>query len=298
LKARGTLWKDYILKESWSSHSLKVITLSDIRAGRICSGGTVPMRRPGGLVDFADIRTAEIPLLQPSLPFSPQLPAKKGVSFNEINFQIDTFMALITQESIKDALDWAYEKSINGVAGLDSAVELAEGYKDNKDPAYEQANSLIRWQNTKAATSGFVTGLGGIITLPVAIPANIASVLFVQVRMIAAIAHLGGYDVKNDKVKTLVYACLVANSAKDILKDVGVAVGNKLALNAVKAISGKTLIEINKRVGFKLFTKFGEKGIINLGKAVPLLGGLIGGSFDAYTTNTIGNVARDTFTPK
>ncbi len=116
--------------------------------------------------------------------------------------------------------------------------------------------------------------------------------------MIAAIAHLGGYDVKNDKVKTLVYACLVANSAKDILKDVGVAVGNKLALNAVKAISGKTLAEINKRVGFKLFTKFGEKGIINLGKAVPLLGGLIGGSFDAYTTNTIGNVARDTFTPK
>ncbi|CUI90644.1 EcsC family protein [Achromobacter xylosoxidans] len=207
-------------------------------------------------------------------------------------------MALITQESIKDALDWAYEKSINGVAGLDSAIELAEGYKDNEDPAYERANSLIRWQNTKAATSGFVTGLGGIITLPVAIPANIASVLFVQVRMIAAIAHLGGYDVKNDKVKTLVYACLVANSAKDILKDVGVAVGNKLALNAVKAISGKTLAEINKRVGFKLFTKFGEKGIINLGKAVPLLGGLIGGSFDAYTTNTIGNVARDTFTPK
>ncbi|CUI84521.1 EcsC protein family [Achromobacter xylosoxidans] len=158
--------------------------------------------------------------------------------------------------------------------------------------------TVAAWQNTKAATSGFVTGLGGIITLPVAIPANIASVLFVQVRMIAAIAHLGGYDVKNDKVKTLVYACLVANSAKDILKDVGVAVGNKLALNAVKAMSGKTLAEINKRVGFKLFTKFGEKGIINLGKAVPLLGGLIGGSFDAYTTNTIGNVARDTFTPK
>jgi uncharacterized protein (DUF697 family) len=160
------------------------------------------------------------------------------------------------------------------------------------------ANSLIRWQNTKAATSGFITGLGGLITLPVAIPANIASVLYVQVRMIAAIAHLGGYDVKNDKVKTLVYSCLVANSAKDVLKDVGVSVGNKLAMNAVKGISGKTLIEINKKVGFKLFTKFGEKGVINLGKAVPILGGVIGGSFDAYTTNAVGNVARDTFAPK
>lgn len=208
-------------------------------------------------------------------------------------------MALITQEAIANALDWAYEKSVNGVAGLDSAIDLAESYKKGSgDTPHEMANSLIRWQNTKAATSGFITGLGGLITLPVAIPANIASVLYVQVRMIAAIAHLGGYDVKNDKVKTLVYSCLVANSAKDVLKDVGVSVGNKLAMNAVKGISGKTLIEINKKVGFKLFTKFGEKGVINLGKAVPILGGVIGGSFDAYTTNAVGNVARDTFAPK
>lgn len=208
-------------------------------------------------------------------------------------------MALITQEQIEKALDWAYEKSVNGVAGLDSAEDLAKSYqKDGGSDAYVQANALIRWQNTKAATSGFVTGLGGLITLPVAIPANITSVLFVQVRMIAAIAHLGGYDLKDDRVKTLVYSCLVANSVKDILKDVGIAVGNKLALNMVKSISGKTLQEINKRVGIKLLTKFGEKGIINLGKVVPILGGLIGGSFDAYSTNVIGNIARDTFTPK
>ena len=207
-------------------------------------------------------------------------------------------MELISQEKIMQVLDWAYERSVNGFSGLDSAEELAADYAKEQSPTYDQANSLIRWQNTKSATSGFVTGLGGLITLPIALPANITSVLFVQIRMIAAIAHLGGYDVKDDKVKTLVFACLTANSAKEVLKDIGIAVGNKLAMNAVKSISGKTLIEINKKVGFKLFTKFGEKGVINLGKAVPLLGGLIGGSFDAYTTNTIGNVARDTFTPK
>jgi hypothetical protein len=69
-------------------------------------------------------------------------------------------MALITQEQIMSTLDWAYEKSINGVAGLDSAEELANSYwNGNSDSPYEQANSLIRWRNTKAATSGFVTGL-------------------------------------------------------------------------------------------------------------------------------------------
>ncbi len=207
-------------------------------------------------------------------------------------------MELISQEKLIQAIDWAYEKSVNGFPGLDSAEELAASYLNKDGSAYDRANSLIRWQNTKSATSGFITGLGGLITLPVALPANITSVLFVQIRMIAAIAHLGGYDVKDDRVKTLVFACLTANSAKEVLKDIGIAVGNKLAMSAVKSISGKTLIEINKKVGFKLFTKFGEKGVINLGKSVPLLGGLIGGSFDAYTTNTIGNVARDTFTPK
>lgn len=193
------------------------------------------------------------------------------------------------------ALDWAYDKAVNGVPGLDSAIELAEDYKEEGGTSYDQANSLIRWQNTKAATSGFITGLGGILTLPVAIPANIASVLYVQVRMIAAIAYIGGYDVKNDKVKTLVFACMAANSTKDVAKDIGIAVGNKVAINSLKNISVKTINEINKRVGFRLLTKFGEKGVINLGKAIPLLGGVIGGTFDAYTTNTIGNVARDTF---
>ena len=104
---------------------------------------------------------------------------------------------------IMQVVEWAYDKAVNGVIGLDSAQELAESYRDNNLSVYEQANSLIRWQNSKAATSGFVTGLGGLLVLPVTLPANIASVMYVQIRMIAAIAHLGGYDVRNDKVKLL-----------------------------------------------------------------------------------------------
>lgn len=201
----------------------------------------------------------------------------------------------LTESKIQEALEWAYDKAVNGVSGLDSAYELAQSYMSQEDSKYEQANSLIRWQNAKAASSGFLTGLGGILTLPVAIPANIASVLFVQIRMIAAIAYIADLDPQNDKVKALVFSCLVANSAKDVVKDVGVAVGNKLAMNAVKQISGETIKQINKAVGFKLLTKFGEKGVINLGKAIPIIGGLIGGSVDLYATNTVGNIARDAF---
>ncbi|MDO8341328.1 MAG: EcsC family protein, partial [Candidatus Woesebacteria bacterium] len=131
--------------------------------------------------------------------------------------------------------------------------------------------------------------------MPITIPANIASVLYVQIRMIAAIAHLGGHDIKDDKVKSLVYLCMAGNGAKDLLKDLGIVVGKKIAAQTVRNISGKTISAINQKVGFRLLTKFGEKGAINIGKAIPLVGGLIGGSFDLITTNVIGNVARNTF---
>ena len=201
----------------------------------------------------------------------------------------------LTQSAILQILDWAYEKALEGPPGLDSAWDLARDYqKRDRSPA-EQVNSLIRWQNTKAATSGFVTGLGGLITLPIAVPANVSAVLFVQVRMIAAIAIMGGHDVNDDRVKTLVYACLAGNAAKEVLRQVGMEVGQKLTVTAIKSITREMLVAINRAVGFRLLTKFGEKGVINLGKAVPLVGAIIGATFEAVSTNVVGNIARDTF---
>jgi hypothetical protein len=44
-----------------------------------------------------------------------------------------------------------------------------------------------------------------------------------------------------------------------------------------------------------LLSKYGEKGAINIGKAVPLVGGVIGGTVDLIATNVIGNTARKIF---
>ena len=203
-----------------------------------------------------------------------------------------------TNETIYEVMEWAYDKAVDGLPGMGSAIELAEDYLKDVGTKTDKINSLIRWQNTKAGTSGFLTGLGGIITLPIAIPANVASVMYVQIRMIAAIAHMGGHDLSDDRVKSLVFVCLTGNAAKDILKDVGIVVGKKLAENAIKNISGKTITAINQKVGFRLLTKFGEKGIINLGKTIPLLGGVVGATFDSVSTNTVGNIARNTFISK
>lgn len=204
----------------------------------------------------------------------------------------------IAQNKMMAALDWAYDKAVNGVPGLVTAEELAQSYMEDGGSPMDQVNSLIRWQSAKAGTSGFLSGLGGILTLPVALPANITSVIYIQIRMIAAIAVIGGYDLNDDKVKSLVYMCLAGNSAKDIAKGTGIVIGTKLSQSAIKSISGKTLTAINQKVGFRLITKFGEKGAVNLVKMVPLAGGVIGGTFDSVTTNTVGIVARNTFLGK
>lgn len=201
----------------------------------------------------------------------------------------------ITESSIREALDFVYDKAVSGVVGVDSAIDIANSYIADGGDIHDQADALIRWQIAKAASSGFLAGLGGVLTLPIAIPANMFTVIYVQVRMIAAIAHMGGHDIKDDRVRVMVYSCLVATSAIDVAKDVGIAFSGKLAASAIRQISGETIKRINQAVGFRLLTKFGEKGVVNLGKAIPFLGGVLGGTIDGVTTNVIGNIARDTF---
>ena len=157
-------------------------------------------------------------------------------------------------------------------------------------------DSPVSWQIAKASTAGFITGIGGILTLPIAIPANLG-VLYIQILMIGAIAHLRGYDVRSDQVRTLAFACLAGSAALDILKDLGINIGAQLTRQIIFRISGEVLKRINRAVGFRLVTKAGTRGVINLVKVVPLVGGFVGGALDAATTNVIGRTAKPVFVP-
>lgn len=201
----------------------------------------------------------------------------------------------LTESKMMQVLEWGYEKAIQGLPGMESAEELAKRYLEKYDTVDEAIDTFINWQCAKCATSGFITGLGGLLTLPVAIPANISSVIFVQIRMIAAIAYMRGYNLKDDQVKTLVFVALTGQAATDILKQAGITIGSKVGINLIKKMPMKVIYQINKKVGFRLVTKFGQKGIINLGKLVPIVGGVIGGTVDTVGTLTVGKTAKKLF---
>lgn len=187
---------------------------------------------------------------------------------------------------IAKTLDWAYSKAVSGFTGVDSAYDLGNSYLAQQGSLEAQVDSLIKWQVAKAATSGFVTGLGGVMIMPLTVPANIASVIYVQIRMIAAIAYMGGHDIREDRVKSLIYICMVGNGAKELLKDVSVKAGERIAA------------KIAEKVSTSIASKTGEKSVTSLGKAVPVLGGVVGGSYDAITTRVVGKVAKKIFIDK
>jgi uncharacterized protein (DUF697 family) len=204
----------------------------------------------------------------------------------------------LTHDKLLQILNWAYENSIQGLPFAESAIELANNFLKKPGLLRKQASSLIKWQVAKSGTTGFLTGLGGLITLPFTVPVDFAVVIFIQIRMIAAIAHMGGYDLKDDRVKTLVYLCMAGDASKDIVKNTGILIGKKITASIVKKISGKTITSINQKVGFRLLTKFGEKGAVNLVKLIPLVGGFVGLIFDSGATYTIGRIAINTFIHK
>lgn len=191
-------------------------------------------------------------------------------------------------DSIMSILDACYQKAVNGIERVSPPVEkLAEDYLNKYQEPTEAARKMISNQIVKCTTSGFITGFGGLITLPIAVPANVSSVLYVQMRMIACTAYLAGYDLKSDQVQTLVYACLAGVAVNGVLKKAGIQFGQKIAMNLIKKIPGEVLTKINQKVGFRFLTKFGEKGLVNLGKMVPGVGAVISGGLDFAETKII-----------
>lgn len=200
----------------------------------------------------------------------------------------------VAEEKMLETLNWAYTNTLNGLPGQKSVYQLVRDYLEKYD-ANEAEQRLVQFQTSKAATAGFVTGLGGLITLPVAVPANVATVILVQMRMIAAIALMHGYDLHDQQVRTFVYATLTGSSVADIVKQGGLQLETKMGIGMMHRLPTSVLRHINQRAVLRLVTKFGTTGAVNLGKVVPVIGGIVSGSVDTATTLGIAHLAHNTF---
>jgi hypothetical protein len=185
---------------------------------------------------------------------------------------------------------------VNGAGPLGSAQTVAEEAMRRHHSKDRAIRSLIRMHVQLAGAQGFLTNLGGFLAMPVALPANIGACYILQTRLAASIAIVHGQDPAEEQVRSALLLCLLGNTAAETMKKVGVQVGQKVAMNAIKKLPIDVLYAINKKVGFMLLTKYGSKrGVIVLAKGVPVVGGAIGGGFDATSTYAIGRYAASMF---
>ncbi|MFD0206515.1 MULTISPECIES: EcsC family protein [Saccharothrix] len=199
----------------------------------------------------------------------------------------------------QSAVDHLLKVGINGFGPFKSARQMAVEALDKGLTPEEAIKHLIRTHVAAAGVQGFATNVGGLITLPVTLPANLTASYLVQTHLIASIAAVHGHDLDSDEVQTAILVCLLGNAGTELLKKAGIKVGSKLTMNLIERIPAQLIREINKRVGFTLLAKYGtSKATVTLVKGVPLVGGVIGGTFDAVTTRAVGAFASRFFTER
>jgi hypothetical protein len=190
------------------------------------------------------------------------------------------------------------EIGIDGRGPVDSAQLVADKARTGHPEAEGAIDAVVRQHLKIAAAGGFVTGLGGFVTLPVALPVNVAEFYLIATRMVASIACLRGYDLRQPEVRSAVLLALVGADSDDLLRKAGVAPGGRLANLAAERLPGPALMMVNKGVGFRLLSQLGRKGLQRFGKAVPLVGGAVGAGVDVYLLHRIADHARHEFPPR
>lgn len=189
---------------------------------------------------------------------------------------------------IHAVMGWLYDKAVSGIAGIESAETLAERYlADAKGDVLLAARNLIHWESIKAGSSGFLSGVGGVVALPVILPLNVTSVLFIQTRLVAALACLGGHRLSDERIRALAGLCLCGNAAKALLQEMATRIVEQWTPTLARQVMQKTLVLMAARTGLS--------GSGHLVRLIPLAGGVVSGAVDVASTRTVGRIANTTF---
>ena len=197
-----------------------------------------------------------------------------------------TEKAGLTTQAMLTSLYWIYDRIVSRKAAPGT---------DAPPGSEAEIAAMIRRAAAQAGTVGFATNMGGLFTLPLALPANLAGVSTLQINLIQDIARARGYDLHSEQVRTLTIACLAGTAVLDILKDVGVGVGMKLTRQVILGLSGAVLGRINQALAARLTMAAGASGAVMLARVVPFVGGAISGTFDGLATAAVGAAAKRVF---
>ncbi|ROR91581.1 EcsC family protein [Nocardioides aurantiacus] len=233
---------------------------------------------------------------------------------------------------VAEIVHQALDRAIRGIGPLDGARTAAQKELEDQGGDVEKAiDKLVSTHLALAGAEGFATNLGGLVTAAATIPANISGLALLQCRMVAAIAHLRGYDVDDSRVRNAVLATMMGEDAVRSLVKKGKLPGTPHQIATLpsaevedraaaaerrleeerppdavresdaKGSRRKARTQLDRVVGAQVATTLianvgGKRLATFAGKRVPVVGGVIGAGSDAWATRQVGGYARKQFT--
>jgi uncharacterized protein (DUF697 family) len=204
----------------------------------------------------------------------------KGVSWQQKLFDV-VWAGVVAGES-----QWNPEKS---------CYDLAREFRGSGRGIAACVDGFIDWQAAKAGAGGFMLGLPGIVTSAVSIPADLTMTTYIQLRMVAVIALLNGWDIRAGGLKTVAFLSLLGSDAAGFLRKLGLPAEEGPVPTLFAGLPAPLLEKINGIIAGKLVVGAAKTGVIGMVKFVPVVGGLVNGALDGLATRSIGREAAVLF---
>jgi uncharacterized protein (DUF697 family) len=187
----------------------------------------------------------------------------------------------------------AVTRAIQGVGPLPPAATAAQRQLDEQGGDVERAvHEVIENHVRLAASQGLVTNVGGLVTLAATIPVNITGLALLQCRMVAAIAHLRGYDLNDPRVRNALLLCVLGEDAVTALVRGKKLPGGPMTVATAPAYDPELDKVIAAEVSSALVGRvIGKRAGTAIVRRIPLAGGVVGAGSDAYSTWQVGRYA-------
>ena len=192
-----------------------------------------------------------------------------------------------------------YPKALGGLPGLGTPIEAASRARKAAPTPRAQAKSAVGAYLALSGTAGFVTNLGGWLTMPLTLPANLAGVAVLQLHLGQTVAALAGHDPSAPATRDRVIACLLGDGTPEATRteteETVDRVGVKLAERALRTLADQ-VVRTTGRAAVGTAKWLAERRLKRLlTRGIPVVGGAIAAVSDAYSTRTVSQALLASF---
>lgn len=153
----------------------------------------------------------------------------------------------IEVSELKRAIEWAYQASIQGVDGQESAAELAESHHRVVQTSFEMADEIAQWQVERTTIANYFDVLAEQLQVPEDLPQPLTTFLYLQLRILAAIAYGGGRDdLRDPLVQALVFSSMLKNNQPQALQAGGLPTDFVATRSALKKVDPSAAASIRE----------------------------------------------------